>query len=108
MAAERVPRLIRLMLAHAAIGFGISTLFVLALLWSDLGGLSTLMQRSDLWPGPALLLWFFSGLTFASVQMGAAIILIGSGREDGTGGGHRQRRRAAGPEPVPVPVRTRR
>jgi len=48
------------------------------------------------------MLWFFSGLTFGSVQIGAAVML--QDRPDDTPrGGHRQRLRLA-----PVPVRVRR
>lgn len=88
----RMPFLVRFLLLHAAVGFGIATLAMAALLWTDFGGIATLLTRADGYPLPALLLWFFLGLTFGSVQMGAAFMLKTGRRgddDDGRGGGRR-------------------
>ncbi len=81
---------------HAAFGFGLSAVFVTALIWTDVGQLRTLFAASPVGWFAAGLLYFFTGLTFASVQMGMAVMQMGR-RED------RPPRRPARP-PVPIPV----
>lgn len=71
--------LVRLFALHAAVGFGLSALLVGAVLYFDAGGLGALMLRT---PWTIALLWFFAGLTFASVQMGAAIMALGEGADE--------------------------
>jgi hypothetical protein len=62
---------------HAAVGFGIALLAVIVLLWADPGGIGTLLRHEgSYWP--AALLWFFLGLTCASIQMGSAIMGFGA------------------------------
>jgi hypothetical protein len=64
----------RLTLGHVGIGALLATGFVAALLHLDLHGIGTLLlgAAEHLWP---LLLWFFLGLTFTSVQLAVAIML---------------------------------
>lgn len=62
---------------HATSGFGIATVFVLALLWTDPGGLAGLLLRAAGHPWPLALLWFFAGLTFGAVQVGVAVMQKG-------------------------------
>lgn len=62
---------------HVAAGFGIATVFVLALLWTDPGGLAGLLLRAAGHPWPLALLWFFTGLTFGAVQVGIAVMQKG-------------------------------
>ena len=71
-----MPSLVRFLLLHAAIGFGLAALFVLALVLADPGGVGTLLRRAPSSPGPVLLLWLFTGMTFAAVQFGAAVMLL--------------------------------
>jgi hypothetical protein len=71
---------LRLMLPGALGGFTISTLLVGALVWSDFGGIGSLMLRSQEHPLPILLLWFFLGLSASSVQIGIAV--MGMRKED--------------------------
>jgi len=73
---RRLPPFTRLMIVHGAIGFAISALLIAVILWKDPFGLATLLDRAEGAPGPLLLLWFFCGLTFGSVQIGAAIMLM--------------------------------
>ncbi|MGU3496697.1 hypothetical protein ACLBXM_21865 [Xanthobacteraceae bacterium A53D] len=98
-----MPVLVRFLMRHAAIGFGIAGLFVAVLLALDIYGLRTLMAASsDGWLAAGILT-FAMGLTFSSVQMGAAIMLLAQ-REDRPTGGKRMRLHA---RPVPVPVEAR-
>lgn len=80
--------LVRLFVVNTLLGFGASTIFVAALLVANAGGLATLIAQQDLWP-VVLLLWFFAGLTFASVQMGVAVMNLA---ERGPGGGGKRQR----------------
>ena len=65
----------RFFLTHIGIGLALSTMLMAAILRFDPMGLSDLLLRSAEHPVPLLLLWFFCGLTFASVQLGVAIML---------------------------------
>lgn len=113
-----MPPLLRFMLSHAAIGFALAFVFVGALLGADVSGLRTLLLASDIGWLALALLTFFSGLTFASVQMGLAVMMFGEDDDDDVGGkGRRWRHRIghalldflAPPRPhralAPVPVR---
>jgi hypothetical protein len=75
-AFRRLPLLVRFMALHAAIGFGIAAIFVVALLLADPGQAGTLLMTAAGHWWPAAVLWFFTGLTFASVQMGVAVMLL--------------------------------
>lgn len=97
MSLNRIPVAVRFMVLHGLVGFVLSALFVTAVLWADPGGVGRLILTQGGLPVVALL-WFFSGLTFGSVQIGAAIMLRDD-REDPPRG-HRQRLQA-----IPVPVR---
>ncbi|GGJ09591.1 hypothetical protein [Neoroseomonas lacus] len=101
MSLHRIPPPIRFMLLHGLVGFGLSAMFVAAVLWADPGGVGQLILKHGGFPVVAML-WFFSGLTFGSVQIGAAVMLQ-DGQDDAPRGGHRQRL-----ESVSVPVRVRR
>ena len=104
MSLHRIPVAVRFMIMHGLIGFGLSALFVAAVLWADPGGVGSLILKHGGAPVVAML-WFFSGLTFGSVQIGAANRL-----NDGSGEAPRGRRQRLQPVPVPVtvPVRARR
>lgn len=102
-----MPHLVRFLLRHAVIGFGVALVFVAILLALDAHGLRTLMMRGpDGWLAAGVLA-FAMGLTFGSVQMGVAVMLL-TARDEGGGG----RRRPSGDQPeaarfapalVPVP-----
>lgn len=79
-----MPRLLKLLLKNLALGFAVAALFVAALIWSDTAGLGTLIAESSHGWLAAALLFFFTGLTFASVQMGIAV--MGLGRDDSESG----------------------
>ncbi|WP_395646532.1 hypothetical protein [Terricaulis sp.] len=89
--------LVRLFVLQALIGFAISSIFVGGLVLFDVGGFST-MTRSQHSDAVVLLLWFFVGLTFASVQMGMAIMSLKP--EPPPGGGKKVRVDTLQPVPV--------
>jgi hypothetical protein len=105
MSLRRVPIAVRFMVLHGLVGFGLAALFVGAVLWADPGGVGRLILREGGLPVIGLL-WFFTGLTFGSVQIGAAVMLQ-DGRDDAPRGGRRQR---VAPALVParIAVRARR
>jgi len=70
-----MPPLVRFMLLHGLVGFAIATLFILGFLVQDPGGMGTLLLHGAGHWWPAVLLWFFLGLTFGSVQIGVATML---------------------------------
>ncbi len=80
--------LVRLLLVNTGTGFALAALVVGALAGFDIGGFRTMtLDHGHAWV--IVLLWFFVGLTFASVQMGMAVMsLIDDG---GPGGGKRAR-----------------
>lgn len=100
MRLRRLPVAVRFMILHGLVGFGLAAVFVGAVLWADPGGVGALILRHGGLPVIALL-WFFTGLTFGSVQIGAAVMLQ-DGRDDARGGGRRMR---APPLAQPVPLR---
>ncbi|MGQ3352992.1 MAG: hypothetical protein ACT6XY_17180 [Phreatobacter sp.] len=83
-----MPKLLQFLLVHAVIGFGVAGAFVAGLIVFDVGGFATLASRSDVAPLAVSVLTFFLGLTFASVQMGVAVMLLPKDDEAGPRGGH--------------------
>ena len=76
MAWRRLPMLVRFLLCHAAIGFALAAIFVAAILLFDpQDARALLMSGAGHW-WPAVVLWFFTGLTFGAVQIGAATMLL--------------------------------
>ena len=68
---------VRFLLWHALIGFALGLAAVLALVTQDVGRLGTLIASSGQSWFPFTLLALLFGLTFGSVQMGFAIMLLG-------------------------------
>ncbi|MGF1649659.1 MAG: hypothetical protein ACFCUN_04355 [Hyphomicrobiaceae bacterium] len=66
--------LIRLILVNSAIGFAAAAVFVALLLAFDIAGLGTLVAGSDVALLAVVMLVGSTGLTFASVQVGVAIM----------------------------------
>lgn len=80
--------MVRFLVTHAAVGFGLSTLATWMIVHVDIAGFGTLLLRAPGHPGPLLLLWFFMGLTLGGVQMAVAVMLSG-GDDDDPGSGRR-------------------
>ena len=76
-----VPPMVRFLIGHALVGFGLAAMFVAALIGFDIGNIGTVLRQSGLAVPATLLLTFVLGLTFASVQMGIAI-MTGNTPED--------------------------
>jgi len=71
-----LPRLVRLYIRQAIIGFALSAVFVAALLWLDIGGLWHLVHHVAGGGLAVAMLWVFNGTVFAGVQF--ALSLPGS------------------------------
>ena len=95
---RRLPMLVRFLLCHAAVGFGLSAVFVAALLAYDpQDAASLLLTAAGHW-WPVVVLWFFTGLTFGAVQIGVATMLLAEDDAPRPRGGTPARL-------VPIPVR---
>ena len=112
-----MPKLIRFLLTHAAIGFSLGIIFVTGLMVFDVNGLKTLIWASDIWYMALFMMAFFFGLTFGSVQIGVATMLLAEEHQRGDGSGTMRRlwsrvRPYLAPPPrrqlAPVPVKERR
>lgn len=100
-----MPPLIQFLLRHALIGFGIAAIFVGGLMWSDMGGIGTLIANSEAGWLALFMLTFFLGLTFGSAQMGFAVM---SGDWDGEDSGRRGTRQPVRPRSLKLaPIRVR-
>ncbi|WP_028028916.1 hypothetical protein [Gemmobacter nectariphilus] len=101
-----MPKLVRLYITNVAIGFGLSAVFLGALLGFDIAGLRHLILDSQMGWLAGLMIFMFSGTIFAGVQFGIAVMSMAE-RDDTPRGGLRQHV-APVPVPVTVPARKRR
>jgi len=101
-----MPFLIRFLVRHAAIGVGVATIFVAALVALDVARLGTLVTTSGDGLLAVVVLTFALGITFGSVQMGFAIMLMSD--RDEPRRGHRVRLTRLVPRPVRVTASPRR
>jgi membrane glycosyltransferase len=100
-----MPTLVLFLARHALVGFALAVVFVGALLAFDVARLGTLVWGSPSGLFAVAALTFAVGLTFASAQMGFAIMLLGEETGGGRGGGRAARvlsRRALLLVPVPA------
>lgn len=95
-----MPKLIRLYIVQVLIGFGLSAVFVAALLWFDVAHLWSLVSNSDMGAIAILMLWFANGIVFAGVQFAISVMRMAD--DDDTTGGKRQPVRPGVPTPVRV------
>lgn len=72
----RLPMLVRFLICHAALGFGIAAVAVAAFVLADPGGAGGILLHAAGHWWPVVALWFFLGLSFGSVQIGAATMLL--------------------------------
>ena len=82
-----MPKLIRLYIMQVIAGFGLSALFVAALMWFDVANLWSLVSNSDMGLVAVLMLWVFNGIVFAGVQFAISIMRMG---DDAGGSGGRR------------------
>ncbi|MFG1477347.1 hypothetical protein V5F53_01625 [Xanthobacter sp. V4C-4] len=76
-----MPFLVRFLVVHAAVGVSLAVLFVGALVAFDVASLGTLLRTSQDGALALVLLTFGLGVTFGSVQMGFAVMLMSDGEE---------------------------
>ena len=73
---RRLPKLVRFLVAHGALGFALGAVFVAALLaFNPQDAAMLLLTAAGHW-WPVVVLWFFTGLTFGAVQIGVATMLL--------------------------------
>ena len=93
-----MPKLIKLYIVHCLMGFGLSALFVAALLAFDVANLGHLVASSPVGWIAVAMLFFGNGIVFAGVQFAISIMRLGDG--DGPSGGRPAPRMTS--EPVRV------
>lgn len=72
----RLPKLVRFMLVHIGNGMVLGCLFLFALIYFDVAGLSGLLAKDH--SGLATFVLFFqTALTFGAVSMGVAVMNLG-------------------------------
>lgn len=96
-----MPHLVRFLIRHALIGFCLAVVFVAGLLAFDIASLRSLVMTSSSGGIGVAALTVALCLTFGSLQMGFAVMLLGE-NSDRDGG------RRFPLVPVRVPVRVRR
>ncbi|XBQ15492.1 MAG: hypothetical protein ABL308_11060 [Oceanicaulis sp.] len=79
-----MPDLIRFLIRHALIGAAIGVAFTALLLVFDVGNIRTMTEGTATGTGVRLLTVFFIGSTFASAQMGIAVMFPPSRKDDPT------------------------
>ncbi len=95
-----MPKLIRLYIQQVIIGFGLSAIFVVMLLWGNVAGLWELISGTSGGAIAVIMLWVFNGIVFAGVQFGIAIMRMQN--ENGPGGGKRDALPVAQPAMVSI------
>ncbi len=84
-----MPKLVWFLLRNALAGVVLADAFVAYLILADVGGLGTLILASPDWLLVMGLLLVGMGVTFGSVQMGIAVMLLAA--DEGDSSGSRQR-----------------
>jgi hypothetical protein len=68
------PPLVRFLVKNAVLGFAMAVLFVAAMLYFNVGNLMALIVQSDVGLFAIVLMTLMIGFTFASLQMGFAVM----------------------------------
>lgn len=71
-----LPKLVRFMLTHVANGVAIGCSTLLGLIWFDIFGVGTLLQKDHSGLATAVL-FIQTALTFGAVSMGVAVMNLG-------------------------------
>ncbi|MGB1034925.1 MAG: hypothetical protein ACPGVS_07865 [Primorskyibacter sp.] len=101
-----MPKLIRMYIIHAMIGFGLSALFVAALLYFNIANLRHLVMHTQGGGLAVGMLWVLNGTVFAGVQFGVAVMLM-RGQDHTPRGGGRRQMAPRSLTPVLAPIRAR-
>ncbi|MCX7300984.1 MAG: hypothetical protein NTX73_11540 [Rhodobacterales bacterium] len=95
-----MPKLIRLFITQAAIGFALAGVFVVLMLVFNFANLGHLVRNSDMGVLAVFLLWAFNGIVFGAVQFAIAVMGMADDDDDDQDGGHRAY--------MPIPILVRR
>jgi len=79
---KNLPRLVRFILRNIALGVGIGWVFLAAILWSDMGGLYTLIRHASNGFIPLYLLFGGFAVTFGPAAVATAVLLGHEFRDD--------------------------
>ncbi len=93
-----MPKLVRLFIVNALIGFGLAVAFTATLILLDVAGLGRLILGSPDGVIAVIMLVWFSTITFGGVQIAIRVMSMAED-DDGPRGGRRQRVRR---DPAPV------
>lgn len=99
-----MPKLIRLYITQAAIGFGLAGVFVAMLLWFNIGNLWHLVTHSEMGILAVLVLWVSNGVVFGGVQFAISVMRIKDDDDDEPRGGPRRPIRVDTSQMIPVRV----
>lgn len=81
-----MPKLIALYLRQTAYGFGLSAIFVAALLYANVANLWHLISTSPMGWIAVAMLFMFHGVVFGGVQFAIAVMRMEKADDDKTGG----------------------
>ena len=84
-----MPKLIRLYIINVAIGFALALVFVMGVIWFDVGGLWHLVTQTEMGWLAFVMMVVFNGIVFAGVQFAYAIMSMAA-PDDGSKGGKKQ------------------
>ncbi|MEE4345156.1 MAG: hypothetical protein V2I53_00085 [Paracoccaceae bacterium] len=99
-----MPKLIRLYITQAAIGFGLAGVFVAMLLWFNIANLWHLVTHSDKGFLAVLVLWVSNGVVFGGVQFAISVMRMKDDDDDEPRGGPRRPIRVDTSRMIPVRV----
>ncbi len=81
-----MPKLVRLYIRQVFVGFGLSAIFVTALLYTNVGNLWHLISTSPMGYVALIMLFMFHGIVFAGVQFAITIMRMEEKEDDPKGG----------------------
>ena len=84
-----MPKLIRLYIINVAIGFALALVFVMGVIWFDVGGLWHLVTETEMGWLAFVMMVVFNGIVFAGVQFAYAVMSMAA-PDDGPKGGKKQ------------------
>jgi len=82
-AAPQRHELLRFLAGHLVVGLAAGWTLLALLLWTDVGGLATLLWESPDWPLLLAMLAFGFAITFGSLAMGTGVMSLGHRRRQG-------------------------
>ncbi|WP_299030789.1 hypothetical protein [uncultured Sulfitobacter sp.] len=80
-----MPKLIRFYIVNCIIGFTVSAVFTVAIMWFNVANLWHLISGSDIGIMAIIVFWVLNGMVFAGVQFGVAVMLMADQDDDDDG-----------------------